>query len=343
MPNDVLLGNDHLVIAEIAQAHDGSVDAAHRLIDIAARAGATAVKFQTHLAAEESTLREPWRVKFSARDATRFDYWRRMEFTSGQWSELRSHCIESGVEFMSSPFSPAAVELLMEVGVRVWKIASGEVANHQLLAMIAQTPLPVILSSGLSHFDELAVAVSILNRRGDQLAILQCATEYPTNSSQVGLNVLDELRQRFNCVVGVSDHSATIYTAIAAAALGSRVFEVHIREDHDDYGPDSSSSLSGSQLSDLVAGVQFVREALTHPVDKSRLSDRQLQLRTVFGRSLVAARDLPSGSVLTIGDLAFKKPGGGIPYEQAYLVVGKRLSRDLERDEQVTLHDLEAS
>lgn len=340
MPGDVLLGQDHLVVAEVAQAHDGDSAAAHRLIDSAAAAGAHAVKFQTHLAAHESTVREPWRVKFSDRDSSRYDYWRRMEFSLSQWRDLKAHCDDVGVEFLSSPFSPQAVDLLMNIGVRVWKIASGEVSNTQLLASVTSTRLPVILSSGLSTIPELERAASVLGLAESSLGILQCATQYPTAPDRVGLNVLAEYERRFRCVVGISDHTATIFSPIAAAALGARIFEVHIREDHDSVGPDASSSLTGSQISELVRGVAFVRTALKNPVDKETLTAEQMRLREIFGRSLVAARSLESGTKLTKHDFAYKKPGGGLPFEAVDLLVGKTLSRSLEADEVVSLEDL---
>ena len=341
MPDDVLLGKDHLVIAEIAQAHDGSIATAHRLIDAAARAGASIVKFQTHIAAAESTPREPWRVKFSDVDATRMDYWKRMEFSPKQWHELKSHCVDVGLEFLSSAFSPEAVELLMDVGVRLWKVASGEVLNFQLLDCLRSTGLPVILSSGLSTLDDLDRAVARLALDRDRLSILQCATQYPTTPDRVGLNVLSELQQRFQCVVGISDHSATIYASLAAAALGARVFEVHIREDHDSVGPDSSSSLTEAQLEELVRGISFIRSALISAVDKKVLTDDQIRLREIFGRSLVAARDLAVGHRLTREDIAFKKPGGGLSYEILDSLIGRTLRRSLKIDEELALMDLD--
>src|SRR5688500_1354690 len=139
-----------LIIGEVAQAHDGSLGMAHAFIDAIAAAGADAVKFQTHIAAAESTLQEPWRVKFSRQDTTRHAYWKRMEFTEEQWVGLREHAHDRGLEFLSSPFSSEAVSLLARVGVAAWKIASGEVSNLALLEQIAATRLPVFLSSGMS-------------------------------------------------------------------------------------------------------------------------------------------------------------------------------------------------
>jgi N-acetylneuraminate synthase len=341
VPKDVLLGKDHLIVTEIAQAHDGRLDAAHRLIDAAARAGAHAVKFQTHIASAESTVREPWRVKFSSRDVTRRDYWKRMEFSLTQWKELRSHCQEVGVEFFSSPFSPEAVDLLMEIGVRLWKVASGEVNNLQLLMSLRDTGLPVILSSGLSTMQELRAALDVLALPRTEVAVLQCATQYPTGPERVGLNVVGRFQAELECIVGVSDHSSTIFPSIAAAALGARIFETHIKESTDVTGPDSSSSLNEEQLASLVAGVRFIRASMLSPVDKDALSEDQLSLRGVFGRSLVAARDLPVGHVLAAADMAYKKPGGGLDFSWHSKLVGGVLLRSLEADEAIRIEDVE--
>ena len=148
------------IIAEIAQAHHGSIKLAHDYIDAMAKTGVDAIKFQTHIAEAESSIHEPFRIKFSTQDKTRFDYWKRMEFTLAQWKELKNHCNEVGLEFLSSPFSNAAVDLLEEVGVSRYKIGSGEVTNLLLLEKIAKTTKPVILSSGMSSFKELDNAVT---------------------------------------------------------------------------------------------------------------------------------------------------------------------------------------
>ena len=146
------------IITEIAQAHDGSIELAHKYIDEVAKTGIDAIKFQTHIAEAESSEFEPFRVLFSD-DKTRFDYWKRMEFTLKEWKELKAHCDDVGVEFMSSPFSNAAVDLLEEVGVMRYKVGSGEVNNFVLLEKIAQTGKPIIISSGMSSFEELDATV----------------------------------------------------------------------------------------------------------------------------------------------------------------------------------------
>ncbi len=218
-------GSGGFVVAEVAQAHDGSLGTAHAYIDAVARAGADAVKFQTHIAAAESTAREPWRVPFSLQDATRYDYWKRMEFSEEQWAGLKRHAEERGLEFLSTPFSMAAVELLDRLGVPAWKVGSGETGNLPMIGRMARTGRPVILSSGMSGWEELDAAVAEVRRHGAPLAVMQCTTAYPTPPEKVGLNVLEEIRRRYGCVTGLSDHSGTIYAGLAAAALGAEIVE----------------------------------------------------------------------------------------------------------------------
>ncbi len=202
-----------LLIAEIAQAHEGSLGLAHSYIDALAETGVDAIKFQTHIAEAESSALEPFRVRFSYEDETRYDYWRRMEFTPSQWIGLREHCDRVGLEFISSPFSLAAVDLLETVGVKRYKIGSGEVSNLLLLEKIARTGKPVILSSGMSSFAELSAACKLLLSFGISISILQCTTAYPTKPEQWGLNVMEEMRNQFELPTGFSDHSGDIYAA----------------------------------------------------------------------------------------------------------------------------------
>jgi len=218
-----------LVIGEVALSHDGSLGLAHRFVDAIADAGADAVKFQTHIAAAESTPAEPFRVKFSRQDASRYEYWRRMEFTEDEWRGLAEHCAQRQVLFISSPFSIEAVELLERVGGQpFWKIASGEVSNTQLLDRVLATGAPVVLSSGLSPLAETDAAVARVKARHRQVGVMQCTTAYPCPPERVGLNLVPVYRERYGCWVGLSDHSATIYPGLAGAALGLDLLEVHV-------------------------------------------------------------------------------------------------------------------
>ncbi len=329
------------LIAEVAQAHDGSLGAAHAYIDAAARAGVDAVKFQTHIARAESTPGEPWRVKFSRQDATRYDYWKRMEFTPVQWRELAEHAREKGLMFLSSPFSLEAVELLEEIGVPAWKVGAGEITNLPMITRMAETGHPVLLSSGLAGWEELDAAVAVVRSKGTEVGIFQCTTAYPCPPSKLGLNLLAELRERYRCPVGLSDHSGTIYAGLAAAALGARMIEVHVVFSRECFGPDTPASVTIDELASLVAGVRFVEEALANPVDKQAMAGELAGHRRIFGKSVVAARELRAGQKIGAGDLTAKKPGTGIPASRLIEFLGFELKRDLAPDDFLTENDVE--
>ncbi|MGH3550071.1 MAG: N-acetylneuraminate synthase family protein [Pseudonocardiaceae bacterium] len=332
------------VIGEVGQAHDGSLGTAHAFIDAIADTGADAVKFQTHIASAESRTDEPWRVKFSYADDTRYEYWKRMEFTPQAWADLRCHALDRGLAFLSSPFSLEAVDLLSRVGVAAWKVASGEVANPQLLDAVAQTGAPVLLSSGMSGWAELDGAVARLRvARAGPLAVLQCTSAYPVAPQQVGLNVLGEIRERFGCAAGLSDHSGTIFPALAAVTLGARVIEVHVTLSREMFGPDVAASVTTSELRQLVEGVRYVESALAAPVDKDAAATELAPMRALFGRSLVARCALPAGHVLAANDLTAKKPAGGIPPARLESLIGRRLHRALRADEPLREGDIDTS
>jgi len=330
-----------VVVGEVAQAHDGSLGLAHAFIDAIADAGADAVKFQTHIAAAESTPSEPWRVRFSLQDASRYDYWKRMEFPEDAWRGLKSHAEERGLWFLSSPFSRAAVELLARVGVAAWKVPSGETGSGDLLEAILDAGGPVLLSTGMSDWEEIDGAVSKIRSRGAAFAVLQCTSEYPCPPERIGLNVLDLYRRRYGAPVGLSDHSGTIYPGLAAAALGADVLEVHVTLSRRMFGPDVPVSLTPTELSQLVDGVAFLETALAHPIDKSAAARETAPLRRLFTRSVVAGKDLAAGTVLTRELLALKKPGSGIPASKISEVIGARLLRDVRTDELLEPADLE--
>lgn len=340
-----MLDDGLLIIGEVAQAHDGSLGLAHAFVDAIADAGADAVKFQTHLAAAESTREEPWRVKFSHEDATRFDYWKRMEFSEEQWQGLVDHARERELMFLSSPFSLEAVELLERVGVPAWKIASGEVSNMPLLRHVAATGKPVLLSSGMSGWAELDAAVATVREANPdvELAVLQCTSAYPVAPEDIGLNVLADLRRRYRGPVGLSDHSGTIYPSLGAVALGATLLEVHVTLSREMFGPDVPASVTTEELRQLVDGAHLLQAALASPVDKDAMAARLKPLRELFTRSVVAQRDLAAGSVLSVEDLTVKKPGGGLPPADLDGLVGRRLRTAIKADHMLTEENLEPS
>lgn len=330
-----------LIIGEVAQTHDGSLGLAHAFIDAIARAGADAVKFQTHIAAAESTPSEPWRVKFSRQDASRYDYWKRMEFTEEQWKGLKTHAEAVGLLFLSSPFSHEAVELLARLGLQAWKVASGEITNGQLLRAMLTTGKPMMLSSGMSRLAELDAAVSMIREAGVPFAVMQCTSMYPCPPEKIGLDMLPQLRARFGCAVGLSDHSGTIYPGLASAMLECEVIEVHVALSREQFGPDVPASVTTAELAQLVEGVRYIEAIRSATTDKDAVAGELAPLRALFTKSVVARRPLEVGHVIVDDDLAVKKPGTGMPPGRIPELVGRRLRRALAADALLADTDLE--
>jgi N-acetylneuraminate synthase len=334
-------GADCAIIAEVAQAHDGSLGTAHAFIDAVAATGATAIKFQTHIAKAESTPSEPWRRKFSYQDATRYAYWQRMEFTPEQWSGLKDHAEEKGLVFLSSPFSLEAVDLLKRLDMKAWKIASGEISNIQMLDAVAAMGRPVMISSGMSDLSEIDAAVARITGAGCPLAVMQCSSTYPCPPEKIGLNAIGLFRDRYQTAVGLSDHSGTIFPGLAAAALGIEVLELHVTLSREMFGPDVSSSVTTTELKTLVEGMNFIQRMMAHPVDRGVLAPELDALRATFTKSIVASRNLPAGAALSEEMLALKKPGGGLPAVELPGLIGRRLRRAVACDHQILHEDLE--
>lgn len=322
-----------MIIAEIGQAHDGSVGMAHSYIEALKGSGVDIVKFQTHIAEAESSAFEPFRVNFSYQDATRFDYWKRMEFTVEQWQGLKQHCDEAGMEFMSSPFSIAAVDLLEKIGVKRYKIGSGEVTNKLLLERIGHTVKPVMISSGMSSWEELDNAVQFVQSFTNDVCVFQCTTAYPTKPEEWGLNLISKLKLRYKVPVGFSDHSGDIFACLAATAVGADMVEFHVVFDRRQFGPDSKASITIPEVRKMVEGIMQIRSSLHHVVEKEETVQVR-QLKTIFGKSLAINKNLSIGHVLKIEDLEAKKPGDrGIPASEFNKVIGKVLNKKLNQYE----------
>ncbi|MCW1751897.1 N-acetylneuraminate synthase family protein [Rhizobium acaciae] len=329
------------VIGEVAQAHDGSLGAAHAYIDAVAKSGANAVKFQTHIAEAESTPDEKFRVRVFPQDATRYDYWRRMEFSSEQWAGLFDHARQRGLIFLSTPFSFEAVELLDRLGVPAWKVGSGEVGNLPMLKMMARTGKPVLLSSGMSSWSDLDDAFSVVRNNGAEIAVFQCTTAYPCPPDKIGLNLISDMKSRYGVPVGLSDHSGTIYPSLSAVTLGANLIEVHTVFSKECFGPDVPASVTTEELRRLVDGIRFTEAMMLAPVDKDVEARDKKELSILFGKSLYCKTDLQKGHKLTLRDIALKKPGTGMPARMLDDVVGKILKRDYRADEQLKESDLD--
>ncbi|SHG06856.1 N-acetylneuraminate synthase [Flavobacterium segetis] len=331
------------IIAEIGQAHEGSLGILYSYIYAVAKTGVDAVKFQMHIAEAESSEYEPFRVQFSKEDKTRFDYWKRMGFSLEQWKGIKQYCDKLGLDFICSPFSNLAVDWLEEMGVLQYKLGSGEINNLLILEKIAQTGKPVMLSSGMSSYTELDETVAFLKNKNIEFSILQCTTAYPTKPEQFGLNIIQELKERYGVAVGFSDHSARVETCIAATVLGAEILEFHVVFDRQLYGPDSTSSLTIHEIKELVISVRNIALAMQNPTDKNS-NENFTDLKQIFEKSLAVNRDLPLNHILTFDDLEAKKPKGyGIDASRFQEVIGKVLNRNLNQWDFLNQEDLSST
>ena len=330
-----------MIIIEIGLAHDGSLGTAHSYIDALANSGTDAIKFQTHIADAESSDFEPFRVNFSKQDETRQQYWKRTEFTIEQWMGLKKHCEDLNIEFISTPSSISAVELLEKLNVARFKVGSGDTSNLLLLKRLGKTQKPILLSSGMSSFDELETSIAFLRKFGNPLTIMQCTSKYPTDPKDWGLNIIQELKNRFELPVGFSDHSGTIYACLAAGVMGAEVFEFHVVFDKGQFGPDVSSSITIDQVKILSEGIKAILTAMNNPLNKNNISQFE-DLKNMFGKSLSVNKNKKVGEIIKFEDLESKKPSDyGIPANEFEKIVGKTLNKKLEKWSFINWEDLD--
>jgi len=328
-----------MIVAEVGMNHDGSFGNALQLIDAAAECGADAVKFQWHIADAETLPNAPNPPYFNRE--SRYDYFQRTAFTFEQWEQLRNYCDKKEIEFLCSPFSREAVDLLEQIGVHRYKIPSGEVTNLPLIEQIAQTGKPVLLSSGMSSWAELDAAVEVLRRAHSEVTVLQCTSEYPCPYERVGLNLLPEMKKRYRLPVGLSDHTLSNYASFAAVTLGASVIEKHITLSRQMFGSDAKHSLEPSEFSDLVRGIRAIETMFASPVDKDNVQHFQ-EMKKVFQKSIVAKVDIRAGTVLSRQMVALKKPGTGISAARMAEVIGRRAVRSIPANTIVQEKDLDA-
>lgn len=331
-----------VVIAEIAQAHDGSLGFAHKMIDCVASAGTSHIKFQMHFADHESTIHDSFRTSGFPQDMSRYDYWKRIEFTRDQWAGIIRHCIEKNLEVTVSPFSDYAVDLCESLAVQTIKIGSGEVTNKTFMRKMSKRFDSFIISSGMSTWSDIDDAFQILSEHAREVAILQCTTEYPCPLDRIGLNNIELIKRRYGCRTGLSDHSGKITPALTAYAQGfTDIIELHVAYSRDAFGPDSASSITFKELASLNSLLREMRIMLMSPTDKDALAADKSSLKALFGRSLYFLKDLPSGTILARDHLGYKKPGGYLSYDCIETVLGRKILKDVVHDQPLSLELLE--
>lgn len=331
------------IIAEVSQNHDGSLGQAHAFIDAVAKTGADAIKFQTHIAEEESTPNEPFRVNFSYCDKTRYDYWKRMEFTEEQWKGLYVHAQEKGLDFLSSPFSIAALDMLDKIGVPAWKFGSGEVFNSVLLKKAISTGKPIILSTGLSTLEDIDKQVEMIKEAGNPILLMECTTAYPSMAEEIPVRIIETYSKRYDIPIGLSDHSATIFPSLSAITLGARAIEVHVTMSREMFGPDIGASVTMQELEEIVKGTVFIKKMLCAVADKNELSEEKKCIKAIFSKSIYAKENLKQGDILGSDTLAIKKPFSedGVSIEEYEKICGRRVIQGIDKNHTIKWENIE--
>jgi len=318
------------IIAEAGVNHNGDLQMAKQLVDVAAVAGADAVKFQTFKAEALATNDAPLADYMTAageESSGQTELLKRLELPDEAFAELKEYCNLRGIRFMSTAFDEASADLLVNLGMDVIKVPSGELTNIPFLRHLAGFGLPTILSTGMGTLDEVETALKALENGGaGPVAILHCVSAYPAPPMAMNLRAMDTMREAFGRPVGLSDHTEGISIALAAVARGACVLEKHFTLDRTLPGPDHAASLEPPELRELVAQVRAVESALGDGVKQP--TEAEMNTRDVARRSVALARDLPAGHVLALGDLVLRRPGTGIPPGDLDRLVGKRLTSD---------------
>ncbi|HEX5038516.1 MAG TPA: N-acetylneuraminate synthase family protein [Candidatus Limnocylindria bacterium] len=334
-------GGPCFFIAEAGVNHDGSLDKAIELAEVARGAGADAVKFQSFDAGSllrRDAAKPGYQVRTTGEGETQYQMLERLQLSEQEERAVADHCRAIGITFMSTPYDVAAVERLTALGVPAIKIASADIIHGPLLESAARTGLPVIVSTGAANLDEVRQAVDLLAGAGcDDVIVLQCTTSYPAPPADINLAAMAALAT-LGKPVGFSDHSTGTTLAIAARALGAAVIEKHFTLDPSGPGPDHAASLDPRQLAALIAAIREVEVGLGDGVKEVR--DIERDTRALMRRSIVAGRSLTAGSVLTDDDLAYKRPGTGISPMEWREVVGRRLAIDVEPDHPIARDEL---
>lgn len=340
---DKLIGKNQppFVIAEVGQAHEGSLAIAHSFIEAVHSSGADAIKFQTHIANAESTIDEKFRKKFPTQDKNRYEYWKRMEFSYENWKELKDHAIEKGLIFLSSPFSVKAFELLNKLDISAWKIGSGEYKSDLLINKMIDSKKPILLSTGMNYTHEIDKKVKFLKEKECDFAVFQCTSQYPTSPENVGLNFIKEFINNYGVPVGLSDHTGNIFSSLASFTLGVNLVELHVTFDKKMFGPDASSSINFDQLKLLIEGRDEIFKYMQSKKSKNQITDNIKKMRSLFTKSLAFKKNMKKGQIIRKDDITVKKPGTGISIENISKIIGKKLMCDVDANRLIKIKDIQ--
>ena len=326
------------IIAEIGSVHDGSLGNAKKLVKLAKSVGANCVKFQMHLADLESKFDAPSPTFFD--EESRYEYFNRTSFSFDQWSQLKIYAEKEGIDFLISPFSIEAVQIIRSLGIYDFKIPSGELSNVMLLREVAKNYNKVFLSTGMSDMKEIDSAIKVFGENLNNLILMQCTSLYPCPLEKVGINVLDEFSEIYGLQTGFSDHTRGMSAAILALAKGAKVIEKHLTFSRNMYGSDAWNALEPLEFEQFCREIRDCSKILNSPVDKNDLSDFEFEIKT-FKKGIYARKSLPKGHEITINDLIMLKPFNGIAASEVDSVVGRILKIDVKEKSALELRYFE--
>ena len=329
------------IIAEAGDNHNGDFNTALKLVDVAKRAGADCVKFQTFVTEEiisKYAEMAEYQKKNTGKEESQFEMVKRLELSFDEFRKIKEYCDRVGIQFLSTPFDLKSVDFLNELGVPFFKIPSGEITNYPYLIKIAHTGKPVVMSTGMCEPDEILAAINVLEKNGSgEITLLHCNTEYPTPLKDVNLYAMRTMKKMFGKKVGYSDHTKGIEVPVAAVALGACVIEKHFTLDKNMPGPDHKASLEPDELGRMVKNIRNIEIALGDGV--KRVSESERKNIAIARKSIVARRNIQEGEILTEENLAVKRPGTGINPMQWMEVLGTRAVRDFKEDELIEVRE----
>ena len=335
------------IIAEAGVNHNGNMNTAIKLIDMAKKAGADAIKFQT-FKSERLVTRSTPKAKYQKANTgsgeSQLEMLKRLELTSDNFKRLFSYCRKKNIIFMSTPFDEKSADMLDRLGMGIFKIPSGEITNKPLIQHIAAKNKPIILSTGMSYLSEVEKAVrwiyEIWNKSGfnQQLTLLHCVSNYPAHAADVNLYAMNTLKAAFGLSVGYSDHTLGIEIPIAAVAIGAKVIEKHFTLDRNMKGPDHKASLEPDELKAMVKAIRNVEKAMGDGI--KRPTEKEEETRIIARRSLVAKRGIKKGDVIRSGDIIIKRPGSGILPEFKDIIKGMKAEKNIKADSVIKWGDL---
>jgi N,N'-diacetyllegionaminate synthase len=333
--------NKTLIIAEAGVNHNGSLEMAMQLVDVAAKAGADWVKFQTFSADRLVTRSAPkagYQVQATGSEEGQYEMLHRLELSEAMHRRLIAHCAQRNIGFLSTGFDIDSIDLLISLGTRLFKVPSGEITNLPYLRHVGKQQGEVILSTGMATLAEIEAAITVLEVAGcprEKIIVLHCTTEYPAPMIEVNLLAIQTLQKTFGVRTGYSDHTLGIEVAIAAVALGALVIEKHFTLDRTLPGPDHKASLEPLELQQLVRSIRNVEAALGDGIKRPTVSE--LRNRPIARKSIVAACEIRRGELLTADKLSIKRPGTGLSPMLWDEIVGRAASADFAAEELIRL------